>query len=93
MFPSAGNTLMVHYEGGVEVELRSSFDGVGGRAQKSRGIFKKKFPRLYNTDYFNIALYPFVLLPVIVIKYDSPKCASHEIGSIYFVMSSGYTFS
>ena len=33
---------MVHYEGGVEVELRSSFDGVGDRAQKSRGAFARK---------------------------------------------------
>ena len=46
---------MVHDKGGVEVELRSSFDGVGGRAQKSRGIFKKKFPRLYNIDSINFA--------------------------------------
>ena len=46
---------MVHDKGGVEVELRSSFDGVGDRAQKSRGIFKKKFPRLYNIDSINFA--------------------------------------
>ena len=29
--PSAGNTLMVHYEGGVEVELRYFLGGVGDR--------------------------------------------------------------
>jgi hypothetical protein len=40
------NTLMVHDKGGVEVELRSSFDGVGGRAQKSRGAFTWKTSRL-----------------------------------------------
>ena len=44
----------------------------------------------YFIIYFNATLYPFVLSPVMVIKYDSPKLASHEIGSIYFVMSSGY---
>ena len=27
--PSAGNTFMVHYEGGVEVELRYFLGGVG----------------------------------------------------------------
>ena len=47
----------------------------------------------YFIIYFNATLYPFVLSPVMVIKYDSPKLASHEIGSIYFVMSSGYIFS
>ena len=30
--PSAGNTLMVHYEGGVEVELRYLLGGVGDKA-------------------------------------------------------------
>ena len=40
--PTCGNTLMVHDKGGVEVELRSSFDGVGDRAQKSRGAFARK---------------------------------------------------
>ena len=29
--PSAGNTLMVHYEGGVEVELRYFLGGVGDK--------------------------------------------------------------
>ena len=29
--PSAGNTLMVHYEGGVEVELRYFLGGVGNK--------------------------------------------------------------
>ena len=33
---------MVHYEGGVEVELRSSFDGVGDRAQKAEGLSQRK---------------------------------------------------
>lgn len=44
--PSAGNTLMVHYEGGVEVELRYFLGGVGGRVQKSRGAFTWKTSRL-----------------------------------------------
>lgn len=44
---------MVHYEGGVEVELRSSFDGVGNRAQKSRGAFAKKTSRLYRINLFD----------------------------------------
>ena len=48
---------MVHYEGGVEVELRSSFDGVGDRAQKSRGAFTRKTSRLCS-DYLQKATYP-----------------------------------
>ena len=31
VLPSAGNTLMVHYEGGVEVELRYFLGGVGDK--------------------------------------------------------------
>ena len=33
---------MVHDKGGVEVELRSSFDGVGDRAQKAEGLSQRK---------------------------------------------------
>ena len=40
--PSAGNTLMVHYEGGVEVELRYFLGGVGDKVQKAEGLSQGK---------------------------------------------------
>jgi hypothetical protein len=33
---------MVHYEGGVKVELRYIFGGVGGKVQKKPRGFRKK---------------------------------------------------
>lgn len=44
---------MVHYEGGVEVELRSSFDGVGDK-NKSHRKFLKNF--LWHNNIYNLIL-------------------------------------
>ena len=41
VFPPAENTIMVHYEGGVQMELRYFLGGVGDRAKKPRGFLKE----------------------------------------------------
>jgi len=42
VFPSAENTLVVHYEGGVQMELRYFLGGVGDRAKKAEGLSQGK---------------------------------------------------